>query len=151
MLPTTSFITSIIVSAWRGSKINDGLIRIVASPQPPMTRPFWRHLPTIVSLKIEYIIVEIFTFVQYFILNLYIRFPYLHELKASNNYLIWAVGQSMAQKVPNPLAALRRDGYLFSSSRSPLSITAPVVFESSIRFCFFMTLTTYQIRVNDYH
>ena len=53
----------------------------------------------------------------------------------------------MAQKVPNPLAALRRDGYLFSSSRSPLSITAPVVFESSIRFCFFMTLTTYQIRV----
>ena len=56
ILPTTSFMTSIIDSACRGSKINDGRIRMVASPQPPITSPFWRHLLTMLSLLIEKII-----------------------------------------------------------------------------------------------
>ena len=49
----------------------------------------------------------------------------------------------MAQNVPLPLAALRREGNLFSNSSKPFNITAPVLFESSTKFRCFMTLTTY--------
>ena len=55
----------------------------------------------------------------------------------------------MAQNVPLPLAALRREGYLFSNSSKPFNITAPVLFESSTKFRCFMTLTTCSPMSND--
>ena len=54
----------------------------------------------------------------------------------------------MAQNVPLPLAALRREGYLFSNSSKPFNITAPVLFESSTKFRCLMTLTTYLPIIN---